>query len=493
MFCCSRLVAVAPSLLVYGAMAGTTSPANFSRGLTPQVERLLFRFGLDRPERFLMLRIAIVGTEVAGLAAAARAIAMLGRENVEITFFEPRGWVGGLIKTGASGDFGPGFLGKKRHPELDCFLAACLANQEGWESTIYLGDDEPTFPEDSSYAAGSGVTDYYGESGEKLDSDEVEAGLSVLREQYIPQLCAALKLTGMDPRNLTEQQELLQRMSTDQWFQGAALPGVDIPFPVTSAAALTSFRLMWKHDNGAALSEQNLLAMLRMMDGAGHGYYSGGTKIVRGGGSTIVRVPQQWLESQGVKFLLNTPAYLDSKEAVLRMEDGSKLSFDRVIIATPPSVHDECIFDPDFQMGQALFWNIALRPEFAKTIATWDTFGPWGETWQSFLHRDTLVFFAGDDGYRDAAMAPPVDKFELMFPGIAQNIVSQETMDWPATPWVKGSFSFPAPGKFGAVSRSLTHHLESPIAVVGEWNSDEVGYPGAAVRIAEQVVTEMLS
>jgi len=437
-----------------------------------------------------VLNVAIVGSELAGLTAATELITSLGKNGVKITIIDPRNWIGGQIRTLRSGDVGPMFLTKKRHPELDQLLQLWHGKREGgWETRFYLGDEEPTFPQDDAYAPSSGLTRYLGANGE-LDSAEVEAGLEILRGSYIPALCAELQLTGMDPVKLTPQQEQLQQLSVAQWLSGEPLPGVQTPFPEVSDAALESFRLMWAHDNGVALEDQNLLAMLRMLDGNGHGYYSGGTKIVRGGGSTVTQAAHEWLVEQGVEFRLNCVCRLsDANDPALHFADGSVEKFDRVIVALPPAVHDECIFDPEFSSGDGQFWNVALKPEFAKTITTWDSYAPFGETWQSFLHRNTLVFFASARG-RDV---PPYAELEALFPGISENVVSVDTLNWLREPNTRSSFTFPKPGNFGAISRALSRHRTSPIAIVGEWVCDEVGYPGAAVRNAQQVVREMLA
>ena len=441
-----------------------------------------------------ILNVAILGTEVGGLAAASKLIQDFGKENVNITFFDPRSWVGGIIRTTAHGDVGPMFVHKKRHKRLTELMKWWVGGIDHFERLFFVGDDEEMYPKDDSYAASSGVTRYLGLAGEKFDSAEVDAGLDELRSSYIPQLLARLDFASFDAVNLTPQQEALQCMSAAQWLNGEPLPGLeDLPLPKVSAAALDSFRWMLGHDNGVALEDQNLLCLLLMFYAGGEGYYSGGTEIVKGGGSTVTRHAHAKLLEEGVEFRLNCRAQLrNADEPVLYFEDGSSETFDFVVVANPPTVHDKCLFDADFQMGKALFWNIRLKPEFAKTITDWDTYSPFGETWQNMLHRDVVVFFAGGPAYDGASAAPPWEALEMAIPGITANVISYDTIDFVKEPNTLGAFSFVKRGKFGAVSRALARAPQQKrVLIVGEWVSDEVGYPGAAVRVTYWVLDQV--
>lgn len=440
------------------------------------------------------LKVAIVGTDMGGLAAASELIQSFGREKVDITFYDPRSWIGGVIRTLPSGDVGPMFVHKKRHRLLSELMKWWVTGVDNYERIYFVGDDEEMYPADESYAASSGVTGYFGPNGQKFDSVVVDAGLDELRDRYIPALVARLGFEQYNPLQLTPQQESLQQMSAAQWLNGESLPGLeDMPLPEISPEALDSFRWMLQHDNGVALEDTNLLQLLLMFYANGEGYWCGGSEIVKGGGSTVTFHAHKKLLEEEVKFKLNCRAHLrDADQPVLYFEDGSSEEFDFVIVATPPSVHDKCIFDPDFQMGKALFWNIRLKPEFAKTISDWDTYSPVGETWQNMVLRDTLVFFAGGPGYKAACTPPPLADLEAAFPGITGNVISCETIDWVEEPTTKGAFSFLKPGKFGAITRALKRAADQKrVLVVGEWVSDEVGYPGAAARVALWVVDKV--
>ncbi len=439
------------------------------------------------------IRVAVVDSEMGGLTCISRLIQLYGAENVKGVVYDRHKRIGGIIQTDTHGDVGPMFVHKKRHTHLTELMRWWVEGVDNFEQFYFIGDNEPLYPEDESYAASSGVTRYFGRKGE-LDSAEVDAGLDVLRSSYIPAICAKLRFDRFDPTELDPLYEAIQLMSVEQWLNGQSVPGLEeLPLPDISAAALDSFRWMLEHDNGVPLWEQNLLSLFLMFYANGVGYYCGGTEIVRGGGSTVIRYAHQKLLKEGVEFKLNCRAQLrDPNEPVLYFEDGSSREFDLVIVGSAPTVHDDCLFDPDFQMGRALFWNIRLESQFAKQITEWDTYAPFGETWQSMTHRDTLVFFAGGRGYDDSCDAPPFEKLEAAFPGISRHVVLHHTVDWVQDPLRGGAFSFPKPGKFGAISRARKRAKDQKrVVVVGEWVSDEVGYPGAAARVAFETLEDL--
>jgi len=423
------------------------------------------------------------GTDIGSLYAATRLI-NAGVPGESIHFYDHRPNVGGLILTTDGCDYGGLFIQK---PWIFPYIEAGM---QIWSEGKYAELFEAV---DDGEASPSGPTLYFGRDGRKLDTDEVEAGLAVLRRDYVPALCGAIGLSEFNQFQLTPQQEFIQRMSVAQWLNAEPIPGVRIAFPKVSSEAVEILGILSDHDNGVPLHRQNLLHLLLMFNARGVGYFTpGSTVVVKGGGSTVVDRAADWLTRRGVTFELNCPAEVrDPEDPSMHFSDGSKREFTRLFVS---SIHHECLQDPMLQMGRALFWNIQLKPEFARAQQSWDTNSPAAETWQSMLRRDVLVAYVGGSGYEGASEAPPFAALESALPGITGNVLSQKTVNWPKRELNGGTFSFLAPGDFQFIPRRLQRSMTRKVSFIGEALSAHApGYPDGACEVAEQVIDAQLA
>jgi monoamine oxidase len=65
-----------------------------------------------------------------------------------------------------------------------------------------------------------------------------------------------------------------------------------------------------------------------------------------------------------------------------------------------------------------------------------------------------------------------VAELDLLYPGFAENLsaAGNQTffMDWPNEPWVKTSYSFPAPGQITTHGKTLYEGLDQHLHFAGE-------------------------
>jgi monoamine oxidase len=75
-----------------------------------------------------------------------------------------------------------------------------------------------------------------------------------------------------------------------------------------------------------------------------------------------------------------------------------------------------------------------------------------------------------------AAMSP-------VFPGLRASFERARFMDWPSDPWVKGSYSFPAPGEVTTLGPQLQQPFAGRVFLAGEHTCYAfVGYMEGALQ-----------
>lgn len=436
------------------------------------------------------MRIAVVGTELAGLAAATQAM-RLGDSGTTVDIFDPRAQAGGVVQWDDTyGSYGSGFLIKpESHLRQTEVMGWWCEGMDNFSPSYIAGPNDC----DSGYFAPSGPMLYRGLNGEPFDATAVDEGIAQWRKEYIPKLLASLGLDEMGAHQLSPFHQGIQRMSVARWMDAEPLPGVKVPFPKLHPHALSVLKWLTEHDNGFRLEEQNVLQFARLLN-FGPGYWSGSSEVTKEGGKSIVDKAIDWLEARGAKISLNTSAQLrDAADPTLYFSDGSSQRYDRVFLATPPTTWDSCVQEPRLRMGNSLFWNILLKEDFVRDMESADATSPHFEAWFSMLKKNVLVVFAGGGAYAAASVTPPFAALEKVFPGISAAALSWKTRNWPQEPHYLGSFSGVRPGEYEAVLEQRARAATSDVVPVGEWLSDLFGYPAGGIEQALSAVETSLS
>jgi monoamine oxidase len=181
--------------------------------------------------------------------------------------------------------------------------------------------------------------------------------------------------------------------------------------------------------------------------------------------------------------------------ARVTLASGAVVEADHVVLTAPPPTWSRIAFEPALPMGLApqmgsnvkhlialggRFWRAAeLSPDLL-------TDGPVSLTWDGTDGQPgpgaALVAFSGGPaadqcrewpaGSRNEAYLAELSK---VYKGIRASYVRARFMDWPSDPWVKGSYSFPAPGQVTTQGPTLRTGL-GRLQFAGEYAS--YAFPG---------------
>jgi monoamine oxidase len=122
------------------------------------------------------------------------------------------------------------------------------------------------------------------------------------------------------------------------------------------------------------------------------------------------------------------------------------------------------------------------------------TDGPVHLTWHATLNQKVagagVVAFSGggaSDTCRGWAPAERTERYlaalSPIFPGLRTSFERARFMDWPSDPWVKGSYSFPAPGEVTTLGPQLQQPLGGRVFLAGEHTCYAfVGYMEGALQ-----------
>jgi monoamine oxidase len=223
-------------------------------------------------------------------------------------------------------------------------------------------------------------------------------------------------------------------------------------------------------DNGVQTAWQSYLGNLAMIKGHGLEKYWTETEVFRCAGGN-----QQLAEKLAVgigrdRILLRTPVTAiryDGATARVTLATGRVLDAEDVILSAPPPVWRKIAFDPPLapqlapQMGSNIKFLIGLNDRFwlrRNLSAESLTDGPVQLTWESTDNQKGpgagLVAFSGGPSAEICREWPAAERtsrylteLSRVYPGIRASFVRARFMDWPSDPWVRASYSFPAPGQ----------------------------------------------
>jgi monoamine oxidase len=397
-------------------------------------------------------RVVVIGGGFSGLAAAYE----LQRAGYEVTVVEARNRVGGRVLSFS--DLVPG------------------KNVEGGGELI--GSNHPAWV---AYAKQFGLT-FLDVGEEDLEAPIVINGKRVTPEQseqlweemekvFNTIVADAAKVDADEPWKAAGA-EALDRRTLADWIEK------------TSASPLckSALHTMMTADNGVVPEWQSYLGNLAMVKGGGLEKYWTESEVYRcqGGNQQLAR---KFVTAIGptrvlTRTIVRSIAVTDSGVRVT-LANGKVLEGDHVVLTAPPPVWNRIAIDPALpvglapQMGSNVKFLMALNGPFWRRAELGPeilTDGPVSATWHATDGQrgpgEALVAFSGGTAADTCREWTPTARTEnylaelsKIYKGIRPAFVRARFMDWPSDPWVKASYSFPAPGQVTAQGPTLYEGL----------------------------------
>jgi monoamine oxidase len=386
-------------------------------------------------------RVVVIGGGFSGLAAAYE----LSRAGYDVTVAEARNRVGGRVLSfsdlipGKNVEGGGELIGSN-HPAWVGY-----AKQFKLEF-LDVGEEDLEFP---VVLNGKRLT---GEQSEKL-WEEMETVFNTI-------VADAAKVDADEPWKAPNA-EALDRRTLASWIDATGAT----PF------GKEALRTMMTADNGVVTEWQSYLANLAMVKGGGLEKYWTESEVYRckGGNQQLARrlVTAIGADRVLLRTIVKSIAMTDRGGRVT-LANGKVLEADHVLLTAPPPVWNKIAIDPALpaglvpQMGTNVKFLMALKAPFwrrADLAPDLLSDGPISMTWhatdgQTGPGGEAMVAFSGGpaaDQCREWTSTQRNENYlaelQKVYRAIRPNYVRSRFMDWPSDPWVKASYSFPAPGQ----------------------------------------------
>jgi monoamine oxidase len=426
----------------FGRPSGITRRQMIERSLAAAAGLLLSDRFTARPAAAAG-RVVVIGAGFSGLAAAHELL----RAGYDVSVLEARNRVGGRVLS--FGDLVPG------------------KNVEGGAELI--GTNHPAW---MAYAERFGLT-FLDVTEEELDAPVVLGGRRLTAAE------SEALWEEMDAALATMTREAGDVDAEKPWDSPAAAArdgrtlAAWIEATGASPICRAAIHTMMTADNGVLAEWQSLLANLAMVKGGGLERFWTESEVYRcrGGNQQLAhRLAGALGESRVRTRTIVRAVRVDDRGARVTLDGGEVLEADHVVLTAPPLVWNRIAFEPTMpeglvpQMGSNVKFLIALRDaiwrrdELAPDLLS---DGPVSLTWHATDGQpgrgEGMVAFSGGpaaDLCREWSPEARTDRYvaelEKIFPRIRRSIVRTRFMDWPSDPWVKASYSFPAPGQVTA-------------------------------------------
>jgi monoamine oxidase len=408
-------------------------------------------------------RVVIVGGGFSGLAAAYE----LSKAGYDLTVAEARNRVGGRVITfsdlvpGKNVEGGGELIGSN-HPTWIAY-----AKQFGLEF-LDVGEEDLEFP--------------IVLNGKRISAEESEQMWEGMEKAFNSIVVDAAKVDAYEPWKAANA-EALDKRTLAHWIES-----LDV-----SPTYKRALHTLMTADNGVVTEWQSYLGNLAMIKGGGLEKYWTESEVYRckGGNQQLAR---KFVEAIGPsRVLMRSPVrsiVVTDKIARVILVNGKVLEAEHVVLTAPPSVWNKIAIDPALpaslmpQMGTNVKHLMYLRtPVWRRAEVAPDLLsdGPISMTWHSTEGQpgpgEAMVCFSGGpaaDQCREWGATARNENYlaelQKVYKGIRASYVRARFMDWPSDPWVKASYSFPAPGQVTLQGPTL-HNGIGRLHFAGEYSS----------------------
>jgi monoamine oxidase len=421
-------------------------------------------------------RVIVIGGGFAGLTAAYE----LSRAGADVTVIEGRNRVGGRVISftdlapGAAMEGGAELIGTNHPIWLDYAkrfnVQFVNITEEDAEAPIVL-------------------------NGRRLTPDE--------SEKLWEEMDAALKPLNADAARVPDpfavwtapNAAALDKRSLADWIAAQSC----------SAVCKAGIDAQMVADNGVTTAWQSYLGNLAMIAGGGGDKFWTETEVYRsrGGNQQIATRIAAELGASRVRLRQPVTAIAVSDRGVTVTTAAATYEADYAVLAVPPLTWNRIAFTPRLhvsdtpQMGsnvkflmktRDLYWRGShLGPDSLGD-------GPIHLTWHTTQHQKVagagVVAFSGGpaaDMCRSWSATERTPNYlaalSKVYPGIRASFERGRFMDWPSDVWVKGSYSFPAPGEVTTLGPQLQQPLAGRVFLAGEHTCYAfVGYMEGALQ-----------
>jgi monoamine oxidase len=410
-------------------------------------------------------RVIVVGAGFAGLACADE----LAAAGYDVTLVEARKRVGGRVETlhdvvaGKTVEAGGELVGP---------------NQPRWMA--YAKRFDLKFVE-----LPWGPCDVMRLDGRTLPADEARALWEETRTA-LEGLNEPAAMLDADRPWLAADAAALDRRSLDDW-----IAGLDV-----SPRCKRLLAIQWTGINGLIPAWQSYLGILAIVRGGGLQKFWDETDTLHciGGNTQLAKLlAASFVERRGeAQLRLGTPVQairLRERGVVVELAGGEKLEADDVVLTVPPTVWSKIAFDPP--LPPTLTVPMAASTKFLAVVRerVWQKLdrqpnamaeGPVPLTWETTAGQGdagahVLVAFGGGREADECRSWPAAEResryraaLDQLFPGFADAMTGGRFVDWVNDPWVRGTYSFPAPGQVTTVGPQLAAGHAGRLHFAGE-------------------------
>lgn len=296
-------------------------------------------------------------------------------------------------------------------------------------------------------------------NGKRLSSDESDALWEEMEKAFNTIVTDAAKVDADEPWKAANA-EALDKRTLASWINGLD----------ASPLCKSGLHAMMMADNGVVTEWQSYLANLAMVKGGGLEKYWTESEVFRCQGSNQ-QLARKFVEAIGAAKVLTRTIVraiaVSDKGVRVTLANGKVLEGDHVVLTAPPPVWNRIAIDPALpaglvpQMGANVKHLMAVNGPFwrrAELGPEMMTDGPISLTWHATNGQrgagEALVAFSGGtaaDTCREWTATTRNENYlaemQKVYKGIRPSYIRSRFMDWPSDPWVKASYSFPAPGQ----------------------------------------------
>lgn len=432
-------------------------------------------------------RVVIVGGGFAGLSAGYE----LSRAGADVTVLEARNRVGGRVISfrdlvpGGTMEGGAELIGSN-HPIWNAY-----------KEQLRLGF--------------LNITEEDGEAPIILNGRRLSAADS---EKLWEEMSAALNGLNADAATLPNPFEPWTAPSAKAWDSRSLGDWIaSQPFSDLCKAGIDAQMV---GDNGVATSWQSYLGNLAMVKGGGVEKFWTETEVYRcdGGSQQLAQRLAAAIGSTRVHLRQPVSAIAASDRGAVVTAGSTRHECDFVVLAVPPLTWNRIAFTPRLhvtalpQMGSNVKFLMKANDRFwrrNKLAPDMMSDGPIHLTWHATLNQKVagagMVAFSGGaaaDTCRGWTAAERTERYlstlSPVFPGLRASFERARFMDWPSDPWVKGSYSFPAPGEVTTLGPQLQRPLASRVFLAGEHTCYAfVGYMEGALQSGARAAKRIAS